>query len=113
MYAEDIYIAASEMCNEESELLGLLCTSSEAELLKRLRSDVNVEDIRPLFITAAAILACSLYSAASGVSVSSWSAGQVSVSGDCTWQEMRDRAEMLLAGYIDCGSGFDFRGVNG
>ena len=69
-------------------------------------------DIRSI-ITAAAMLAVSMYFASGGDSVKSWSAGQVSVTGGASWQDLRDRAEMLMAGYIDAGSGFDFRGVMG
>ena len=113
MYAEDIYITACEMAGGESELLRLLCQSAESEFLNRLRSDVNVEEIKPLFVTASAMLACAIYGAAKGESVKSWSAGQVSVTGTTSWTDMRENAEMLLAGYIDSGSGFDFRGVIG
>ena len=113
MYAEDIYIAASAMCADESETLGLFCSCAETELSGRLKQDVNVSDIKPLFITAAAMLAVSMYFASGGDSVKSWSAGQVSVTGGASWQDLRDRAEMLMAGYIDAGSGFDFRGVMG
>lgn len=113
MYAEDIYITASEIVGGESELLRLLCQGAESAFMKRLRSDVNIEEIKPLFVTAAAMLACALYGAAAGESIKSWSAGQVSVTGATSWKDMRDNAEMLLAGYIDSGSGFDFRGVIG
>ena len=112
MFAEEIYSAAAALCGEESEILGLLCKTAEEELLRRLKSDVAPASIKALFITAAAMLACDMYTASYG-GVKSWSAGQVSVTEAAGGENLRDRAEMLLAGYIDSGSGFDFIGVDG
>lgn len=113
MYAEDIYITAEKMCSEESELLGLLSEAAEAELLGRLKPDVSAESIKPLFITAAAMLACSMYYCSKTDGVKAWSVGNVSVTSDDMGSTLRDRAEMLLAGYLDAGSGFEFMGVKG
>ena len=111
MFAEEIYSAAAALCGEESEILGLLCNTAEEQLLGRLKADVDVKNIKALFITAAAMLACDMYIPASG-SVKSWSAGQVSVTEEGS-SNLRERAELLLTGYIDSGSGFDFIGVMG
>ena len=48
MYAEDIYTAASAICGEKSELLGLLCTAAEEELQFRLKKDVDIKSIESL-----------------------------------------------------------------
>ena len=111
MFAEEIYSAAVDICREESEVLGLLCKAAEDELLKRLKEDVDPESIKALFITAAAMIACSMYETYGGVK--SWSAGQFSVTEGGAVSNLRDRAEILMAGYIDAGSGFDFVGVDG
>ena len=111
MFAEEIYSAAAEIAGGESELLGLLCKASEDELLRRLRKGARPESIKPIFIAAAAMLACSMYETYGGVK--SWSIGQVSVTEGGAVSDLRYRAEMLMAGYIDSGSGFDFVGVEG
>lgn len=113
MYAEDIYIAATEMCGEESELLGLFSAAAEMEFRKKLRHDVLLEDIKPLFVAASAMLACSMYSESCGAQVKSWRIGQVSVSEGESSMILRDRAVKLLAEYCDLDSGFAFSGVNG
>ena len=113
MFTEEIYITAVSMCNEESELIGLLAETAQAELMKRLREGVSVQEIKPLFITAAAMIACSMFYAAKADGAKSWSAGKVSVTTEDISVQMRDRAEMLLAGYLDAGSGFEFMGVQG
>ncbi|MBQ8831353.1 MAG: hypothetical protein IJ017_07115 [Oscillospiraceae bacterium] len=111
MFAEEIYSAASEICKEESDILGLLCKAAEDELMRRLKEDVDVNSIKAIFITAAAMIACSMYETYGGVK--SWSAGQVSVTEVSAISDLRARAEILMAGYIDAGSGFDFVGVEG
>ena len=102
------YVGRSVYC---SSLCFLFCKAAEDELLKRLKEDVDPESIKALFITAAAMIACSMYETYGGVK--SWSAGQFSVTEGGAVVNLRDRAEILLAGYIDAGSGFDFVGVEG
>ena len=111
MFAEEIYSAAVDICREESEVLGLLCKAAEDELLKRLKEDVDPLSIKTLFVTAAAMIACSMNETYGGVK--SWSAGQVAVTEGGAVSNLRDRTEILMAGYIDAGSGFDFVGVDG
>ena len=116
MYAEDIYTAASAICGESSELLGLLSAAAEEELLYRLKKDVDVKSIEPLFIASAAMLAASMYVGVSDSGVKKYTAGSVSVEygGENlpSSEVLRKRSELLLAGYLD-GGGFDFVGVNG
>lgn len=117
MYAEDIYTAASAICGEKSELLGLLCTAAEEELQFRLKKDVDIKSIESLFIAAAAMLAASMYAeTAVDSEVKSYSVGNVSVAyGDKSGlrsSALRSRAEAILSGYIDDG-GFEFMGVDG
>ena len=118
MYAEDIYTAASAIRGEESDLLRLLSTAAEEELIFRLRSDVDINDISDIFIAAGALLAVSMYnSSSSGTSgVKSFSAGEMSVTyfGDDTQNtsgdSLRETAELLMARYL-VDDGFIFRGV--
>ena len=116
MYAEDIFTAASAICGEKSELLGLLSTAAEEELLFRLKKDVDVKSIEQLFIAAAAMLAASMYAGAAGQEVKAYTAGEVSVeysgSAAADSEALRKRAELILAGYITDG-GFEFMGVGG
>ena len=116
MYAEDIYTAASAMCGDSSELLGLLSAAAEEELFYRLKKDVDVKSIESLFIASAAMLAVSMYAEVSDSDIKGYTAGNVSVEygGDnqALSEAMRKRGEMLLAGYLDDG-GFDFVGVIG
>ena len=111
MFAEEIYSSAVEMSGGESEILGLLCKAAEDELLRRLKDGVDPVGIKPVFIAAAAMIACSMYETYGGIK--SWSAGQVSVTEGGAVSDLRARAEILMAGYIDSGSGFDFVGVDG
>ena len=111
MFADEIYLTAAEICAEESELLRLLCQAAETELRGRLREDADLQEIKPIFVTAAALYACGFYYGSTGESVKSWKAGQVSVTGDTSWQDMHRLSEMLLSSYVDVSSGFDFRGV--
>ena len=111
MFAEEIYSAAAEICNGESDILGLLCKAAEEELLRRLKADIDPVSIKAVFVPAAAMLAASMYETYGGVK--SWSAGQISVTEGGGVSNLRDRAELLMAGYIDSGSGFDFVGVDG
>lgn len=115
MYAEDIYTAASAICGEKSELLGLLCTAAEEELQFRLKKDVDIKSIEQLFIASAAMLAASMYGeTVADMGVSSYSVGSVSVScrENTGSSALRTRAEAILSGYIE-DSGFEFVGVDG
>lgn len=113
MYTEDIYIAATEICGEESGLLGLLSAAMENELLKKLRDDVVVENIKPLFVAAAAMLTSAVYSQSCGTAIKSWSAGQVTVTAGETGRSLKDSALALISEYVDTDSGFEFIGVAG
>ena len=97
-----------------------MCASAAAELESRLRKGVSSEEIQELFVTAAGMLALSMYMELAGVPsdrVGSFSAGNLSVRLDggavsASAANLRKYAEHMLAAYLD-GGGFEFMGVRG
>ena len=112
-------LAASPLGDKGKALRGA-CQTAAAELESKLRSGVNSSDIEELFVSAAAVLALSLYLELTGITndkIDSFKAGELSVSlrdGTKTGsaQSLRMRAESMLSAYLDCG-GFEFKGVVG
>lgn len=112
-------LAASPLGNE-GKALRSACQTAAAELESKLRSGVKSSDIEELFVSAAAVLALSLYLELTGITndkIDSFKAGELSVSlrdGTKTGsaQSLRMRAESMLSAYLDCG-GFEFKGVVG
>ena len=112
-------LAASPLGNK-GKALRSACQTAAAELESKLRSGVNSSDIEELFVSAAAVLALSLYLELTGITndkIDSFKAGELSVSlrdGTKTGsaQALRMRAESMLSAYLDCG-GFEFKGVVG
>lgn len=101
------------------ELLHTVCQAAGAELENRLRRGVAREDIEELFVSAAGILAISLYmelDMEAENDIRSFSAGNLSVtlndSEKLSAATLRKRAESMLAGYLENG-GFEFMGVRG
>lgn len=112
-------LAASPLGNE-GKALRSACQTAAAELESKLRSGVNSSDIEELFVSAAAVLALSLYLELRDIpndKIDSFKAGELSVSlrdstkTSCA-QSLRMRAESMLSAYLDCG-GFEFKGVVG
>ncbi len=112
-------LAASPL-GDKGKALRSACQTAAAELESKLRSGVNSSDIEELFVSAAAVLALSLYLELTGITndkIDSFKAGELSVSlrdGTKTGsaQSLRMRAESMLSAYLDCG-GFEFKGVVG
>lgn len=112
-------LAASPLGNK-GKALRSACQTAALELESKLRSGVNSSDIEELFVSAAAVLAVSLYLELTGITndkIDSFKAGELSVSlrdGTKTGsaQSLRMRAESMLSAYLDCG-GFEFKGVVG
>lgn len=70
---------------ESAGMLKAVCASAAAELESRLRKGVSSESIKELFVTAAGVLALSMYIELGGVAtdrIGSFSAGNLSVSLD-------------------------------
>lgn len=112
-------LAASPLGNK-GKALRSACQTAALELESKLRSGVNSSDIEELFVSAAAMLALSMYLELTGITndkIDSFKAGELSVSlrdGTKTGsaQSLRMRAESMLSAYLDCG-GFEFKGVVG
>lgn len=122
---QDIESKAREMLGtaplgNKGKALRSACQTAALELESKLRSGVNSSDIEELFVSAAAVLALSLYLELTGITndkIDSFKAGELSVSlhdGTKTGsaQSLRMRAESMLSAYLDCG-GFEFKGVVG
>lgn len=115
MFDSEIYSFAQEALGQEGEqaLLEKLCAAASAQLLARLRSGTDPESIKELFVTAAGVLALSMYSALgqSGGALS-FRAGNLSVSrsGGESAHSLRREAEAMIADYL-ADRGFEFRSV--
>ncbi|MBP3484393.1 MAG: hypothetical protein J6K00_04785 [Oscillospiraceae bacterium] len=113
-------LMGSELPAESAGILKAVCASAAAELESRLRKGVSSGEIQELFVTAAGMLALSMYlelAAVPGDRVGSFSAGNLSVRLDgsavsASAAKLRTYAEHMLAAYLD-GGGFEFVGVRG
>ena len=117
IYSEEIYTFADNSLGgaENGEVLSALCAAASAELLSRLREGTDVESIKPLFVTAAGVLALSMYIALGDEGDCAFKAGSFSMSTGgkaASAHSLRKQAEAMLASYIS-DSGFEFRGVAG
>mgnify|MGYP003317194499 CR=1 FL=1 len=102
--------------DKENGLLRFVCEAAAAELESKLRHGVDREKIEELFVTAAGVLAISLYMELSPDgedNVKSFKAGSLSVElGDVSSAaKLRRLAENMLCAYLDNG-GFGFKGVD-
>lgn len=103
----------------DTRVLGNLCAAAASELEARLRDGVVTDEIGELFITAAGILALSMYIEVGGADAAeSVRAGNVTVSGRSARDAvlsvatLRREAEAMLSAYLK-GRGFEFMGVRG
>ena len=100
----------------EQEILEKLCTAASSQLLARLRAGVEPESIKEHFVTAAGVLALSMYTAIGGDGENfSFRAGNLSVSrsgGESTADSLRKQAESIISAYL-ADRGFEFRSVEG
>ena len=100
----------------QQEILEKLCAAACSELLARLKEDVAAEDIQETFVTAAAVLALSMYCAIGEDGESfSFRAGNLSVSrsgGESRADSLRKQAEAMISAYL-ADRGFEFRSVEG
>lgn len=106
--------------DSETLLLDQLCTAAADNWEGRLRPGVMPSDCEEAFTCAAAFTAAAglLTGRGSGETVSSFSAGSVSVRSraaaetDTTAGALREQAERLMAPYVE-DARFSFRGVRG
>ena len=122
---QDVESKAREMLGysplaESGRVLRSVCDSAAAELESRLRAGVKSSDIEELFVSAAGVLAISLYLELEYIpdeKIDSFTAGDLSVklregTKAQSAATLRKRAESMLSAYLDCG-GFEFTGVAG
>ena len=120
IYAREIFDFASEMYTQEisETVLLALCRAAAGELKRRLRGGGSPTEIKEEFVTAAGMLALSMYIAAEDrPAISSFKAGSFSVGcraggGEVTAESLRRQAEAVLAAYLR-DEGFAFLGVRG
>ena len=118
IFLDEIYDFAENSLgsdNTNREMLNALCSAASSELLGRLKEGTDVESIKTLFVTAAGVLALSMYIALGDNGSYSFRAGNLSVSasgGGTSAASLRKQAESILAGYIS-DRGFEFRSVEG
>lgn len=116
IYIDEIYSFAEGSLGGETgkkDTLTALCAAASAELLARLREGVDVESIKPLFVTAAGVLALSMFIALGDEGEYSFKAGSVSVSGGnkaASAHSLRMQAETILSAYLS-DRGFQFKSV--
>jgi hypothetical protein len=103
----------------DTEALTRLCPAAASELESRLREGVSPDDIEELFVTAAGVLALSMYIGIGGANdVSGVRAGNVTVSrrgaqsAAVSAATLRREAEAMLSAYL-ADRGFEFMGVRG
>ena len=117
---DDIVYRAKSMLGESfregtEDSLEAICIAAMQTLESRLRVDVCRSDIEVIMISAASLLAVSMYMELrrGTQSCDSFSAGNVSVklkNSAPSSDTLRDQAEALIKPYTDCG-GFSFVGV--
>ena len=99
-------------------MLMTLCAAASGQLRERLREGVDEQEFKGLFVTAAGMLALSMYCAAEGRErLTSFKAGNLSLTfaqdeEPATAASLRAQAERLLAAYLR-DEGFAFLGVRG
>lgn len=102
--------------NADEVVLAAMCDAAAAEIEARLKEGVTLEDLGSAYVTAAGVLALSMYCAVSDPErLRSFRAGDVSAEyGDISdsAEHLRAVAESMLTGSLR-ERGFGFRGVRG
>ena len=109
---------AGHLAGEDADaaVLEAMCGAAAAEIESRLREGLTLADLGSVYVTAAGVLALSLYCAAQDPEqISAFRAGDLSVSygkGEADAERLRALAEQMLAGKLR-ERGFGFAGVRG
>lgn len=108
-----------KITGEQIAMVRTVCETAGSELLARMKQGISLEAIHPLFISAAGVLALSMYIQLNNSDeIATFSAGNLSVSKrthdqiSASAHTLRKQAETMLAAYL-VDNGFDFRGVQG
>ena len=113
-------LVGRELDEKETALLQEMCAAAARELEQRLRQGVSPQDIQSAFVSAAGVLALSLYIqvGSAGEEETNLKLGDVSVqrrgagTARTSANTLRKQAEAMLAAYLE-DQGFSFRGVRG
>lgn len=123
-YTKEIYAQAEALLGEpvsddRAAALTAMCEAAGTELESRLRGGVTAEEIESAFVSAAGVLALSMYIQLGDTSdIGSFKAGNVTVNlrdGNAravSAASLRRQAELMLAAWLE-DRGFDFMGVRG
>lgn len=123
-YLDEIYdcvesLLGYQIADQQVAVVRTVCEAAGSELLARIKQGVSLEKIQPLFVSAAGILALSMYIQLDGSDeITTFSAGNLSISKrthnqiSASAHTLRKQAETMLAAYL-VDNGFDFRGVQG
>lgn len=118
---DDIFDRAEQLLGEaisedKKQVLAALCAAAASELESKLKRGVAINQIQELFVTAAGVLALSMYIQLDEPDgITSFSAGSVSVNKAASADSaasLRKQAETMLQGYL-ADQGFEFVGVRG
>lgn len=109
---------AARLAGEAADetVLSALCDAAAAEIEARLKDGVSLNELGSTYVTAAGVLALSMYCAVGDPEhIRGFRAGDVSVElgdGAVSADKLRELAETMLAGSLR-DRGFGFRGVRG
>ena len=113
---DEILSLAGKLAGEQADadILEAMCDAAAGELEARLKEGLSPSELGGCFVTAAGVLALSLYCAVSPEHLKRFSAGDVSAEygGVPDADGLRAMAETMLAGKLR-ERGFGFRGVQG
>ena len=113
-----ILTLAEHLAGEAADqtVLSAMCDAAAAEIESRLKEGVSLSDLGSTYVTAAGVLALSMYCAVGDPEhIRGFRAGDVSVEygdGGVNAERLRALAESMLAGALR-DRGFGFRGVQG
>ncbi len=106
MFKDEIAAAAAKIVGESPEMLDGICASVINSLTLRLKDGISPDDIKDVFVTAAALESAKMYEDILGTgAVQSYSAGGISVVK--TAGGGKNAAESLLSPYLK-DDGFSF-----
>ena len=109
---------AERLAGEDADetVLEAMCAAAAAEIEARLKEGISLADLGSVYVSAAGVLALSMYSAAQNPEhIRGFKAGDLSVSygsGESAAERLRALAEQMLAGKLR-ERGFGFMGVQG
>lgn len=106
-------LLAGELNEQQTDVLGALCTATTAALQSRLREGLTADDCKADFIAASSLLAlAAMGSVESGLEAEQITAGDFSVRkqySDAASNCLRAQAELMIAPYLK--DSFSFAGV--